>query len=496
MAMVLAEPMGVEDLRQRVKIYATDVDEEALAQARAARYTPRQVEGVPPTFLSRYFDRANDDTFAFRKDLRQAVIFGRHDLVQDAPISRVDLLMCRNTLMYLNSDTQARVMGNFYFALCGGRIPRPRQGGDAVHPVPVVPPGGPQAARVRQEHVGRGRPGPAALMSQRGVRGGGSISNHVRGRESAFELGPVGQIVVDRDGAPSGERPGALVVRTVDHRRRPPAPGPRRVVPAGRAPFAPPACSRQTASPSGSATCGGSSTGLACGSRSRWSRWRTRPGRSSGRASRSTRSPGSASSRRSSISRTRSSRPAMEELQSTNEELETTNEELQSTNEELETTNEELQSTNEELETMNEELQSTNEELQTINDELNMRSTDLGRTNSFLESILKGMQGGVVVTDTDFAVQVWNRVAEDMWGLRAEEVLKQPLFSLDIGLPIEPLRWPLQQAMDGVTSENTFDARNRRGKPFHCRVTCMPCAAGDGKRIGVILIMVDIDATM
>jgi two-component system CheB/CheR fusion protein len=69
-----------------------------------------------------------------------------------------------------------------------------------------------------------------------------------------------------------------------------------------------------------------------------------------------------------------------EELQSTNEELEITNEELQSTNEELETINEELQSTNEELETMNEELQSTNEELQTINSELSDRTTELNRT--------------------------------------------------------------------------------------------------------------------
>src|SRR5262249_29286824 len=119
-AMALAERMGVEAFRQRVKIYATDVDEEALAQARAGVYSARQVEGVPPTFLNRYFDPTNAETFAFKKELRPALIFGRHDLVQDAPISRVDLLMCRNTLMYLNSETQARVMAHFYFALSEG----------------------------------------------------------------------------------------------------------------------------------------------------------------------------------------------------------------------------------------------------------------------------------------------------------------------------------------------------------------------------------------
>src|SRR5207253_247755 len=113
---------------------------------------------------------------------------------------------------------------------------------------------------------------------------------------------------------------------------------------------------------------------------------------------------------------------AYEELQSTNEELETTNEELQSTVEELETTNEELQSTNEELETMNEELQSTNEELQTINEELRDRSEDYTRANSFLESILTGVRSAVIVVDRELHVLAWNNRAEDLWGLRGDEV--------------------------------------------------------------------------
>ena len=111
----------------------------------------------------------------------------------------------------------------------------------------------------------------------------------------------------------------------------------------------------------------------------------------------------------------------LEELQSTNEELETTNEELQSTVEELETTNEELQSTNEELETMNEELQSTNEELQTINDEARERSDQLDELNAFLESILTELAGGVGWW-TAISRSEWNRRAEDMWGLRPDEV--------------------------------------------------------------------------
>jgi chemotaxis methyl-accepting protein methylase len=84
LAMATAEALGADTVRDRVKIYATDVDEEALNQARQARYGPRQVEGVSPQLLERYFE-PNGNGHVFSKDLRRSVIFGRHDLIQDAP---------------------------------------------------------------------------------------------------------------------------------------------------------------------------------------------------------------------------------------------------------------------------------------------------------------------------------------------------------------------------------------------------------------------------
>ncbi|MGN6338328.1 CheR family methyltransferase, partial [Mycobacterium sp.] len=105
LAMLLAEALGAEAFRQRVKIYATDVDEDALSEARSASYDAKAVESVPPDLLARYFEQVNGGRYVFHKDLRRAVIFGRNDLVKDAPISRVDLLVCRNTLMYLNAET-------------------------------------------------------------------------------------------------------------------------------------------------------------------------------------------------------------------------------------------------------------------------------------------------------------------------------------------------------------------------------------------------------
>src|SRR5947207_8659907 len=118
LAIALAEAAGMEAVRERVKIYATDVDEEALGQARLASYTPKEIEGMDGMLRDRYFE-AGSGRYVFRTDLRRSVIFGRHDLVQDAPISRLDLLVCRNTLMYFNAETQANILQRFHFALNG-----------------------------------------------------------------------------------------------------------------------------------------------------------------------------------------------------------------------------------------------------------------------------------------------------------------------------------------------------------------------------------------
>src|SRR5206468_12706617 len=105
---------------QRVKIYATDIDEQALSTGRHATFAPAAIEDVPEELRARYFEPV-DSRYAFRKDLRRCVIFGRHDLIQDPPISRVDLLVSRNTLMYFTPDAQSQILANFHFALREGR---------------------------------------------------------------------------------------------------------------------------------------------------------------------------------------------------------------------------------------------------------------------------------------------------------------------------------------------------------------------------------------
>ncbi|MER3476114.1 MAG: chemotaxis protein CheR, partial [Leptolyngbya sp. ERB_1_2] len=93
-AILFAEVLRIEQFRDRVKIYATDVDEEALSQARQATYTLQELNGLSKDQIQQCFDQT-ENCYTFRKDLRRSVIFGRHDLIQDAPISRIDLLTCR-----------------------------------------------------------------------------------------------------------------------------------------------------------------------------------------------------------------------------------------------------------------------------------------------------------------------------------------------------------------------------------------------------------------
>ena len=140
---------------------------------------------------------------------------------------------------------------------------------------------------------------------------------------------------------------------------------------------------------------------------------------------------------------------------------------------------------------MNEELQSTNEELQTVNEELRTRSEELNHLNAFFESVMASLSTGAVVVNHNLDVLMWNHRAEDLWGLRADEVQGKSLLNLDIGLPVAELRALVRPCLSGEADRQTvvLDAVNRRGKPIKCRVTCTPLVSPSKKREGVILMM-------
>jgi two-component system, chemotaxis family, CheB/CheR fusion protein len=116
LAMILAETVGLDECVERVKIYGTDIDEEALRDARAGLYPAKAIDPVPEILREKYFE-PNGGHFVVRPDLRKRMIFGRHDITRDAPISRLHLLVCRNTLMYFNVEAQSQIIDRFHFAL-------------------------------------------------------------------------------------------------------------------------------------------------------------------------------------------------------------------------------------------------------------------------------------------------------------------------------------------------------------------------------------------
>lgn len=120
-AILLREHIATLDTPPHVQIFATDLDARALAIARTGRYPETIAEHITPGRLARWFVKEGD-TYCVVKELREMCIFSPHNLVKDAPFSRIDLLSCRNLLIYLNADLQNRVIPIFHFSLRPGGV--------------------------------------------------------------------------------------------------------------------------------------------------------------------------------------------------------------------------------------------------------------------------------------------------------------------------------------------------------------------------------------
>ncbi len=492
-AVVLANLLEPDEFRARVKIYATDIDEDALTRARAAVYDEGQMREVGAETRAAHFEQIGS-RWAFRSDLRRSVIFGRNDLVADAPISRVDLLLCRNTLMYFNAETQATVLRRLHFSLADSgilflgkaemllshgalfvptdlrrrffrKVPRTTA---LAYPSPGrvdVLDGGadPQALDQLRRQALAANPVATLLIDADGTLVGMNaraealfsllpthIGRHVRELEVSFRpvplVPPITQVLTERR---------SVALREVEWNR---SPEDRVILDLQLTPLF---------------DADGVPTGVSVMATDVTRYWHLQ---------------------RDLETSNRQLETAYEELQSTIEELETTNEELQSTVEELETTNEELQSSNEELETMNEEQQSINDELQSINDELRDRTQELRENSDFISTILSSLRSAVIVVDLDLLVRTWNVRAEDLWGVRSEEAAGQHLLGLDIGLPTDALK-PLVRRLlaDESGGELRLDTLNRRGRVVPVRVVGSTLRS-NGKPTGAVLVIDELEA--
>ncbi|WP_410655971.1 CheR family methyltransferase [Amycolatopsis sp. lyj-112] len=487
LAIIFAEHLGIEACATRIKIYGTDVDDEALREARAGVYPMKALERLPEGIKEKYFEPSGE-LFVFRRDLRRRVIFGRHDITRDASISRVDLLTCRNTLMYFNVEAQTKIIERFHFALNEGgylflgkaemllsegdrfdvtnmrnRVFKLRSGG-------VIPPKAPRfdvrAGAGMRDANRRRLVSELALASSPdsvlGIERDGTVTLINGSARLQFGLSShdVGRPFHDLE---ISYRP--IELRSVIDQ----AHSERRSIRIN-------SVRRQKPNDEGQyfdivvrplLTIDGDDIGAAITFIDTTEATRLQH----------------------EVKRVQEDlATAYAEVQSTNAELETVNEELQSSIEELETTNEELQSTNEELETTNEELQSGNEELETMNEEMRIRGAELDETRMFLEGVLSSVEAGVVVLDGDLQVRGWNRGAEELWGLRADEVYGEDFFSLDFGLLTEDLRPSVETCNEtGHRSGRVeIDAIDRKGRAVVSSVSCSPLRGQGG---GVVLLM-------
>jgi two-component system, chemotaxis family, CheB/CheR fusion protein len=479
LAITFAEVMGVDDCVKRVKIYGTDADEEALREARAGLYVPRTLEPLASELTGRYFEPSGAQ-LAFHPELRRRVIFGRHDITRDAPISQLDLLVCRNTLMYFNVEAQSQIVDRFHFALRPGgylflgkaemllsasdrfevasirqRIFK-RWPGDALAPHQLASTGTDAEASEEMREASRKRQlrdlvldTSASPMLAIGPDGTVSVINSQARAQFGLSLHDVGRPLRDLEISYRPIELRSLIEQTEAERRIVRANNVERRLPDG-----------QTQVFDIIVQVLSGAQGLQVGVAVTF------------------------------IDTTVTTR-LHNELRRVREDLETAYEELQSTNEELETTNEELQSSIEELETTNEELRSGNEELETMNEEMRIRTTEVDEARGFLECVLSSLTAGVVVLDADLRVRSWSRGAENLWGLRAAEVYGQAFFSLDFGLPISQLHDALKYCAEtGRKSEPlSLAAVNRTGRTISCSVTCSPL---DGPGDGLVLLMEEL----
>lgn len=520
----------------RARIFASDIDVAAVAHARMGRYTHADIEAIPVELVERYFD-FHDGMYEVIKEVRDMCVFAQQDLVQQPPFVKLDVVSCRNVLIYFNVHLQTRVIETFHYALKDAGIlflgrsesvtpdlfePADRKARVYVRrdtgprhlplrfPEGVRPPGrravplslptslGKTSLRERAAITLLTRSGTTALVVDEDL---GIVS--IVGDLSPYTRLPSGDAdframnLVPRDLGIEMQ----LLVRKAARERMAVHSRPHAV------PFPPspdgapvPALSVHTALEAEAPPPPGAPNAAFVPA----FRLLVEPFPSDGPrplylvgfvptrpivqyADDAAEPNGSGAG---AMERIRSLEDELadtrEHLQAVVEELEVSNEELQALNEELSSTNEELQSTNEELETTNEELQSTNEELTTLNDELAVRSADLRYLNASLENVQSSIDTGLIVVDTELRVVRFNEAALSIFDLGKLDIGRS-LLQASCRCEIPTLENSLRATLaTGEVQELTCSTARRT---FQMRA--LPFRDVSGRLLGVILTFFD-----
>ena len=516
LAILLREHMDSLDAAPKVQLFATDIDEPAIGTARAGRYPATLLEGLSPARRERFFTRA-ESSYAVTKEVRDLCTFSAHSLVRDPPFSRMDLVSCRNLLIYLDADLQASVIPAFHYSLVPGGILLLGSAETVVRHEALF------AALDKEHRIFQRRHGPSpplrvqAKSVQRATSEVGAKHDSTRLQKSQPEprtdwsraLNQASARVLERFASP-------YVVVTADgdvvhyssHTGSylQPALGPpsRSVFDMARRGLQ---LGLRAALRGAVETGRGVEQAVAMeldggGTEAITLVVEPLPGCQADRpylivfkvGNTATTGPslggGADTDGYGPIARMeREMRDAKEQLQALNEEHDTALEELRSSNEELHSVNEELQSSNEELETSKEEIQSINEELQTVNAQLSTKVDELDRVNSDLRNLFESTRVATVFLDHHMVIRGFTPEVGSIYNLIPSD-RGRPLTDIVSRLDYDGLHDDVQQVLQTLEPLERRVARLDKHAQYLARI--LPYRAPDSTVDGTLITFVDV----
>lgn len=514
-ALGLLEAMESGGATVPFQIFATDIHETAMEVARAGNYPEGISQDVSPARLRRFFVKT-ERGYQIAKSVRESCIFARQNLAKDPPFSRLDLISCRNALIYMKPPLQKKILSAFHYALKPGRflvLGSSETVGDLTDLFGVID----RKSRVYGKKEVLARPpvdfglpwhGHDASLARRRA---GEIAPSLEGIEKEADgivlarYGPPGVVVneqldiVQFRGNTSSflaPAPGTASLNLSKMSREGLLPDVRMAIRQARTKNSPVRKDGVVVASNGSRK----EFGLQVVPFRLPSMKDVHflvlleeapPAARESARSRSPKGEGLPKEREEYIVQLENDLSTTKEyLQTVSEEYEATNEELRSANEEIQSSNEELQSTNEELETAKEELQSTNEELITVNETLSSRNAELGQSNNDLANLLGSVSIPLVMVGRDLRIRHFTS--------DAGKVLS--LISTDIGRPIGDLRpsvplHDLERKIRDVLETLSMTEEEVAGPGGRCHlVRIRPYRTEDHKIEGAVIALFDVTA--
>jgi two-component system CheB/CheR fusion protein len=510
--MAFTEAAEARGMPAAIQLFATDLNPSSIEKARAGLYPKDIAQDVSPERLRRFFVEA-DGRYRISKAVRDACVFSRHNVLADPPFSHLDLISCRNLLIYLKPVLQQQVIPTLHYALepggylwLGGSetiggystLFEAQDGKHKIYRKRAVP-------SVAQGHFfvqSAGRPR-AAFVPVTGRPGESTDLPREADRLLSSRFAPPGVLVsteleilqfrgqTDRYLSPAPGKASLNLLKML--REGLLVPVRAAVLRAGieHAPVREEGLRLRTADGYIEATVEVIPVHTATGKEGGFLiLFEDAASGGPGKAAPAPAAPPSATDVDAArlgqeLSATR------EYLRSLIEQQEAANEELQSANEEVQSANEELQSTNEELETSKEEIQSSNEELTTVNDELNERNTELTRVNADMMNLLGSIHTAIVMLGPDLRVRRFTPTAEKLFNLIPTDV-GRPLSDIQLNLEGLPDLEALLRQVLATESTREHEVQDRQGRWYSLRLR--PSRTLDGVVDGVVLMLIDVDA--